>query len=599
MTQQYHEHLLEAGEKPSSSDSSWPWRWILRALAFLMALALALAFLNDGKVAPGPLKYLYISFHGDGSATTPLPQYGVNTIFRFDLENLGDPASVLGKGSPTPPRMLRDMLVLNDGTLFVAQGLKFDSAILQYGPCDQDGVRPFQREYRSPILVHPYALTLLGDTLFASTQDSGTVVGFNLTESRDLLSSGDRINFNLKGDFRYRPGITYRGIANYKRCLYLSVTEMDVVGVICDFDRVSRRIPVRHPIGIRSQQRRIFEGSDPEPSRCSREHRAVSMLNFDGLDRALRGWALHQTYGHRVVNVSQCGANTASTKERLKDAVTQLKPDIVIIALSLGNEGLAHCPAAERRAAQHRFEQGLLDLISMVLAMDAMPILGGVYPNNDYNAETYAMLKETARTMATWNVPIFEWLPALDDGHGRWKESLYFDHAHPNTEGQRHMFECIDLSLFAHTGEDIPQLVRRRSSLTQLDSSERQTSYSHLDEAVQASQAAESTAHGEAIGPPAFEDGRGFSIVLCRGAISIRNKTEDEYVVSAEWQALSRALVAAGLRPGIYVSRDECCQNNRVLFVNHEGLMTKRLILPPSADALYLPSFQQGSGQDR
>ena len=61
------------------------------------------------------------------------------------------------------------------------------------------------------------------------------------------------------------------------------------------------------------------------------------------------------------MNVSQCGANTASTKdhkylvvcteslaavvqpkakiqERLKDAVAQLKPDIVIIALSLGNE---------------------------------------------------------------------------------------------------------------------------------------------------------------------------------------------------------------------------------------------------------------------
>ena len=29
--------------------------------------------------------------------------------------------------------------------------------------------------------------------------------------------------------FRYRPGITYRGIANYQKCLYLSVTEMDVV----------------------------------------------------------------------------------------------------------------------------------------------------------------------------------------------------------------------------------------------------------------------------------------------------------------------------------------------------------------------------------
>lgn len=121
--------------------------------------------------------------------------------------------------------------------------------------------------------------------MFASTQDSGTVVGFNLTEAHEL-SSGDRINFNLKGvgllsrlepskhmkiygnhgrdlkscskkawkvaleDFRYRPGITYRGIASYDQCLYLSVTEMDVVVVICDFDSVSHRIPVRHPIGL-------------------------------------------------------------------------------------------------------------------------------------------------------------------------------------------------------------------------------------------------------------------------------------------------------------------------------------------------------------
>ena len=34
-------------------------------------------------------------------------------------------------------------------------------------------------------------------------------------------------SFSNTEDFRYRPGITYRGIASYKRCLYLSVTEMD------------------------------------------------------------------------------------------------------------------------------------------------------------------------------------------------------------------------------------------------------------------------------------------------------------------------------------------------------------------------------------
>ncbi|OLP99486.1 hypothetical protein AK812_SmicGene17945 [Symbiodinium microadriaticum] len=266
--------------------------------------------------------------------------------------------------------------------------------------------------------------------------------------------------------------------------------------------------------------------------------------------------ALHREYGHRVINVSRSGANTGTTKERFREVVAPLRPDVVIIALSLGNEGLAHCPPGERRAAQHRYEQGLLDLISMTLALDAMPILGGVYPNNDFNAETYSMLKETARTMSRWDVPVLDWLGSLDDGRGRWKEGLWFDHAHPNTEGQRRMFECIDLALFESRGateRDIPVL-----------------------------------------------DGRGFSVVLCRGAISIRNKTRHEYILSPEWKELTRALRTAGLRPGIYIANDDCCRNHRVLFVNAEGHLSRRLVLPPGADALYLPSFLPGTGgQDR
>lgn len=322
-----------------------------------------------------------------------------------------------------------------------------------------------------------------------------------------------------------------------------------------------------------------------------------------------RGWAwylgeaLHKQYGHRVINVSRSGANTGTTKERFREVVAPLRPDVVIIALSLGNEGLAHCRPGERRAAQHRYEQGLLDLISMTLALDAMPILGGVYPNNDFNAETYSMLKETARTMSRWDIPVLDWLGSLDDGRGRWKEGLWFDHAHPNTEGQRRMFECIDLALFESRGateRDIPVLVRRRSSLTQFDAAERQTSYSSLDQVLQASQQAEAHGSREAVGPPTFDDGRGFSVVLCRGAISIRNKTRHEYILSPEWKELTRALRTAGLRPGIYIANDDCCRNHRVLFVNAEGHLSRRLVLPPGADALYLPSFLPGTGgQDR
>ena len=100
-----------------------------------------------------------------------------------------------------------------------------------------------------------------------------------------------------------------------------------------------------------------------------------------------------------------------------------------------------------------------------------------------------------------------------------------------SSQGQRHMFECIDLSLFSSL-EEIPPLVRRRSaglrrfvqlqsvkisfpavcdprsSLSQLDAAERQPSYSNLDEVVQASQAEEETARGAPVGLPAFEEPR-------------------------------------------------------------------------------------------
>mmetsp|Transcript_35017 Transcript_35017/g.65216 ORF Transcript_35017/g.65216 Transcript_35017/m.65216 type:complete len:363 (-) Transcript_35017:72-1160(-) len=250
---------LLAGSQPPETAQARPWRlvWAL-ILAALAGVSLMLgvvpwqASARPAFLAEAELRYLYVSFHGDGSYKTPLPEYGVNQVLRFDLEDLSlQPMPVLDwSGSPTPPRMLRDMKLLSDGSLFIAQGLKFDSCILQYGPCTASGERLFVKEYRSPILVHPYALTFIGDTLYASTQDSGTVMAFDLTDSNELAEGG-RIRFNLEGFFRYRPGITYRGIASFQRCLYVSVTEMDVVAVICNnLTHVSSRIQVRHPIGL-------------------------------------------------------------------------------------------------------------------------------------------------------------------------------------------------------------------------------------------------------------------------------------------------------------------------------------------------------------
>lgn len=314
-----------------------------------------------------------------------------------------------------------------------------------------------------------------------------------------------------------------------------------------------------------------------------------------------RGWAyllgeaLSNSYDVEVVNVSQSGANTAVTKERFESNVLPWNPDIVIIALSLGNEGLAHCPPNERRAAQFRFEQGLLDLLRMVVKAGAAPMLGGVYPNGDYIRETYDMLKETRHTMSTWGVPVFDWLDALDDGCGRWKTGLFFDHAHPNSEGHRKMFECINLSLFdpaLRSHGVVDDLIRRRSSLTleEFDRMERKTSHSDLD--VQ-SAAIEDSKRTKCM--PVFSDGKGFSITmdLTTGMLSMRNKTMHDYEVNGGWKDLVGAFLSHGLQYGIYVEHvvsDLARPKQQMLFMGG-GRLLNEIAVPSGGDLIFAPSF--------
>jgi len=206
--------------------------------------------------------------------------------------------------------------------------------------------------------------------------------------------------------------------------------------------------------------------------------------------------------------------------------------------------------------------------------------------------------------MKTWGVPIFDWLAALDDGRGRWREGLWFDHAHPNSEGHRRMFESIDLSLFdteLQKGPELPPLMRRRSSLDEFDAElKRKTSRSSLDPLLRESQAQEQGRVDKLRQAPIFDDGRGFTMVLCQGAVSIRNKTGEEYVACAEWQELSCAMAASGLRPGTYVCGDEAQDTgNRVLLVDSDCRVANRLSIPAGTDAVFLPAFPLGAGRDR
>jgi lysophospholipase L1-like esterase len=168
----------------------------------------------------------------------------------------------------------------------------------------------------------------------------------------------------------------------------------------------------------------------------------------------LEGWAkllgdtLQAKYGHQLINVSELGSNVSRAIERFPQVVAPERPDVVIIGLSLGNEGLAHCSLPERRVIQKRFEAGLQQLIALIRELGAYPVLGAVYPNDAYQPEHAALLQDTHQRMLRWGVPVLDWLAVVQDGLGRWAPGLSLDPAHPNHAGHRAMFEAIDLSIF-------------------------------------------------------------------------------------------------------------------------------------------------------
>ena len=277
----------------------------------------------------------------------------------------------------------------------------------------------------------------------------------------------------------------------------------------------------------------------------------------------LQGWAYHlgqvlkQTYGHEVINCSSLGANVTATIERFADVVVPQQPDMVIIALSLGNEGLAYCAPHHRRAVQRRFESGLQQLVKMVRAIGAQPVIAGLYPHGDYTAEHGWLLHDTHARLPTWNVPMLDWLSVLDNGQGAWRSGLSFDVGHPNTLGHQKMYAAIDLNLFALGGQQMQQQYPVQKQKVKV-----------------------------------FADGVGFSLEVCPTEKTLRivNQTSHVYTIANYWQELQTSLrEKAHLMAGVYVPQDKNAYGS--FFVAADGAITSRLIIPPNTDITYRPVF--------
>ena len=285
----------------------------------------------------------------------------------------------------------------------------------------------------------------------------------------------------------------------------------------------------------------------------------------------LKGWAsqlgktLKEKFGHQLVNRSQLGANVSSTIERFAAVVVPEKPDLVIISLSLGNEGLAYCRPHDRRAVQRRYESGLQQLIKMTQDLGATPVIGGLYPHGDYHPEHNWLLRDTHHRMLRWGVPILDWLDAVDDGDGGWKSGMSLDVAHPNTAGHQLMFEAINLDVFAIDRElrSQAQELRSISSTTEIS---------------------------------VYEDKYGFQVFANPEAQTLRiiNNSEYEYNITPTWKELQEALKRkADLTFGTsYVAKNDELGTVPLLSVGFNGSIENTVKIPIGVDLQYCSALK-------
>jgi hypothetical protein len=171
------------------------------------------------------------------------------------------------------------------------------------------------------------------------------------------------------------------------------------------------------------------------------------------------------TTGWTFENVSIAGNSTSDLLARFDPDVTRQyaapkvagnEPEYVLLALSLGNEGLAGATDAE--SVLSGYLDGVDELIALSEAKGYRPVVALPYARGNYTAAEYAIVQRGVLALNERAVPSVNLLGALDDGAGRWADGFFFNAGHPNFLGHAELFYAIPPTLFAalEAGKPLP-----------------------------------------------------------------------------------------------------------------------------------------------
>mmetsp|Transcript_29885 Transcript_29885/g.74265 ORF Transcript_29885/g.74265 Transcript_29885/m.74265 type:complete len:391 (+) Transcript_29885:3-1175(+) len=196
--------------------------------------------------------YLYVTFHGGSTGDE-------HNVVRYARDGCN-----LGTVLMTGPHKLRELrgMMLSDGHLLVAEAYRYDSKIVEYGPCQPEskGQREYvrvltRRSAHNEGLWHPYGFAQWDGYLYVSNQNSHEVVRYDvetglpgpvapvLKEYESKLDPGTFVKFKAKKG-------RIRGVAFDKYgVLYVANKDLGVL-LYNHQGALLGRLPVKKPISV-------------------------------------------------------------------------------------------------------------------------------------------------------------------------------------------------------------------------------------------------------------------------------------------------------------------------------------------------------------
>ncbi len=146
----------------------------------------------------------------------------------------------------------------------------------------------------------------------------------------------------------------------------------------------------------------------------------------------------------KLSNISIPGDNTVKVLARWQRDLRPQHGRYLILALSLGNEGIHE----RGQPMFDQFKANLQQLVARARAEGMVPVVTNCYTRNDYTPADYAFIKQMNLLLHGWAVPSANLLGAVDDGTGHWAPGYWNDALHPNDLGHAEMAHALVPSLF-------------------------------------------------------------------------------------------------------------------------------------------------------